>query len=146
MTIFTRLIEFYARYSPVILLVVSTMLLMHKKILCVVFLLGYCLNEWINITLKQLIHEKRPGLTERDGYGMPSGHAQALMYSTLFIHLALRNAWITAAFIVTTIISMSQCILYQYHTINQLIVGGGIGALIAYSIFTVILNNSRRLR
>ncbi len=70
-------------------------------------------------------------------YGMPSGHAQNLFYSSIFILLTLKNGYISAFYFLLTLISLCQRILFKYHTPLQIVIGCIIGMIIGYTTYNL---------
>lgn len=81
-----------------------------------------------------IIHGKR---FKYDIFGMPSGHAQNCGYCLSFITLALNNFYITALYIIITIISLFQRFFYNNHTSLQLLIGFLVGIGFGYLIYSV---------
>jgi membrane-associated phospholipid phosphatase len=70
-----------------------------------------------------------------DIFGMPSGHAQTLLFSTAFIYLALRNKKIFYLYLLISIITLCQRVVFKHHTIIQVLVGSIIGTLFGYFVY-----------
>ena len=66
---------------------------------------------------------------------MPSGHAQSVLFSTVFIYLSLKNRDILYLYLFISSITILQRINYNYHTTAQIIVGSIIGSIFAYFIY-----------
>jgi membrane-associated phospholipid phosphatase len=96
--------------------------------------------------LKSLIQEPRPTEDKRlfnlellngkrigyDRYGMPSGHAEGVFYSTAFIFLTLKNKWIGFIYLVISLITCYQRVAYKNHTFQQVLIGGIVGAFMGF--------------
>ena len=67
---------------------------------------------------------------------MPSGHAQAIFYSTAYIIGALHNFKISALFLLLSFNTIIQRVRYKNHTIAQVIVGSIIGIIVGYGFYT----------
>jgi len=148
-----KIADYYGYYGPIVLFIVTLVLLMQNKLLLMTFVGGFFLNILVNKFLKHVIREPRPSSSfhrfEMDGtethvdvsglgeeaFGMPSGHAQTVVFATAFIHLALHNIYITCLYAITSIITMVERVKYQNHTIMQVLVGGVIGLCMAYGIY-----------
>jgi membrane-associated phospholipid phosphatase len=63
---------------------------------------------------------------------MPSGHSNASLFTTAFIFLCLNDVKITLGFLIYSLFIMSQRVIDNFHTISQVAVGAGVGALYAY--------------
>jgi len=137
--------------TPYILCIISTILLFiyKKPTLLIGYILGVVLNVIVNYIIKYIIKEPRPS-TDTEAFhaairlnrpihysqlGMPSGHVQLATYSTLFIHFALHNPYITFFYTMCTIITVYQRYNSKAHSANQVVVGAIVGALIAIGIY-----------
>jgi membrane-associated phospholipid phosphatase len=146
-------------YSPVILSIPTLTLLYNKPTLYYYYIFGLVINSMLNITLKLLIKEPRPqpqpssrlknanananknentdtsltfsNLAHFDNYGMPSGHAQIVFFSSIYIWLAFKNIKISLVYLCVSLITLYQRVKYNKHTISQVIVGSIIGSLMA---------------
>ena len=63
---------------------------------------------------------------------MPSGHSSASLFTTAFIFLCLNDVKITLGFLFYSLLIMSQRVIDNFHTVSQVAVGAGVGALYAY--------------
>lgn len=154
----TKLFHYFGHFGPNIMLIVSSFLLLRKKIVFAVFLAGYFLNLMFNALLKHLIQEPRPSskyhqfnldFTEElvnasdlgaHEYGMPSGHAQSVFYCATFIHLALHNNFISAAYLFAALSTVYERILYKNHSVAQVTVGSLIGIIFAYATYGYVFS------
>jgi len=144
-------------YSPVILIIPTLTLLYNKPTLYYYYIFGLVINSMLNITLKLLIKEPRPRPSSRlknananatknentdtslpfsnlahfDNYGMPSGHAQIVFFSSIYIWLAFKNIKLSLVYLCISLITLYQRVKYNKHTISQVIVGSIIGSLMA---------------
>ena len=142
-------------FAPMILFTLSIIVLWsHIKYLNV-YLIFFFLNMLLNKKLKQLFGEPRPGkVTEQniykkyentsgaEIYGMPSGHAQSVIFSTIYTYLVTKsnNILIGSGFI--SALSLIQRYRFKRHSIKQLIVGSLLGAgvaLFSYNVSTFYL-------
>ena len=135
------------QYGPYIMFVISLYHLWKKYNLLRFYTFGLFVSISLNTVLKYLIKDKRPestidfnSLKERytflqsiksDPFGMPSGHSQNSMYSTVFIFLATQDIKLTLLFMAYTVLVMSQRVLTKKHFIPQVIVGALIGGVVA---------------
>ena len=129
-------------FGPQILFFSSIYLLFNKWTSLFVYFIGFFINIMLNMVLKALIQEPRPSEDKRlfnlqilsgkrmghDRYGMPSGHAEGVFYSTAFIFLTLKNKWIGFSFLIISLITSYQRVKYKNHTFEQVLVGSIIGA------------------
>ena len=139
-----KLVDTIGVLGPCILFFL-TILLLHKKytFFSLIYVIGFVLNILLNFFLKLTIREPRPignksvfgkGISKNyiDKFGMPSGHAQEVFYSTVFIYFVLQNWKITLFYLAISLVTIYQRWKYKNHTINQLIVGGMVGSLMGY--------------
>lgn len=137
--------------SPLILILYSIRLLWDKQTLIAYYLVGLFCNTLLNYVLKGIIKQPRPSQNEKlinlalnngrvfsyDIYGMPSGHAQSSLYSTIFIWLVFQNKNILILYLLLTLLTMYNRINTKSHTILQVIVGAIIGSFMGYFIFYI---------
>lgn len=140
------LLDYTGFYGPYILFPVSLYFLLSKQLYLTVFIVGYILNALLNIILKYIIQEPRPNkdihkfnaLKQQNKpipfnwYGMPSGHSQMALYSTVYVYNVTKNIYVLAFFSLMSIITIIQRIYYNKHTIMQCLVGSIIGSLVGY--------------
>jgi len=137
-----------------ILFFASILLLRNTHHFLALYLAGVGFNYITNILLKSIIKQPRPNENEAlfnihilhhkhmgfDRYGMPSRHAQLAVFSTIFIYLSLQShkyiKTIFLFFIIVTIITCSQRVVFNEHTVAQVLAGGACGAVLAYIFFT----------
>ena len=128
--------------GPGILFILS-LLILHTINTNILFyyVFGSFISEFINLVLKYIFKEPRPKnnkyiinkLLKYDIYGMPSGHAQMAFFTTIFIYLAFnRKKYIMIAYLMYSILISYQRVKENYHTVNQVFVGGIIGLLFGY--------------
>ena len=132
----------------------SCYLLYDKFNLMVIFSIGCVFNTLVNIIIKLLIQSPRPIESTRmfalelmhnnrcgnskigyDRYGMPSGHAQYFLYMTVFIHFAVRNINITIFYLTVSLFVCIQRVVYNHHTMFQVIIGAIIGSIIGKLVY-----------
>ena len=150
-----NLFDEFGSYGPVILLFLSMFLLWDNHNLFFYYTLGIFVNTILNLILKAIIQQPRPtedvkkfnlALTNgkrfffKDGvpfniFGMPSGHAQSALFSTVFIYLSLRQENLLYFYTLFSLLILSQRVAFNYHTILQVIVGAIVGACFAYIVY-----------
>jgi membrane-associated phospholipid phosphatase len=141
-----KILNIVGTTAPYSLFIISIFLLRNLKYHLIFYILGFGLNNILNIILKLLIREPRPNnetkfieLIENDirydKYGMPSGHAQKCFFSLVYITLILNQPLITLFYIGITFICIIQKYQYKHHTLIQLFIGSIIGTLFAYLIY-----------
>jgi membrane-associated phospholipid phosphatase len=137
-----------------ILFFLSVILLRNTYNYLALYIAGFGFNYILNLLLKSIIKQPRPNENEAlfnihvlhhkhlgfDRYGMPSRHAQLAVFSTIFIYLSLYShkniKTIFLFYIIITIITCSQRVVFNEHTVTQVLVGGACGAVLAYIFFT----------
>lgn len=141
----------FGEYGPIILILLSWYLLWDQHNLFFYYTIGIFANAILNCILKGIIQEPRPMYDPKkirlltthgksyffqngipyDMFGMPSGHAQASAFSTVFIYLALKQTNLLYIYIPLTLLTFYQRIQLNFHSINQVIVGGIVGSSFA---------------
>ena len=133
--------DYVGEFGPVILMIFTIFLLIHKKVFLTYYFTGLIINTVLNIILKLLIRDPRPSddTVQRlniDQYGMPSGHSQSVGFSTSYIYLTLHNPNIFILYVIVSMLTMYQRYTSHCHTISQIIlgyiVGIGIGCWFMY--------------
>jgi len=158
LTIFSSLLSKIGKYSPGILIVISVYLLWNKGNLCFYYLIGFFINMVLNLVLKGIFQHPRPSedlekfnamvkqgkrfIFKDNGipydiFGMPSGHVQSCMFSTIFVFLSLKKPNIFILYLFITAITVYQRVKYNHHTLGQTFVGGICGFIIGYIIFVL---------
>jgi membrane-associated phospholipid phosphatase len=139
-------------YGPNILILLSLFLLWDHQNLFFYYIVGILIDSTLNIILKGFIQQPRPNFDSKefdlalknnkrfifkdgipyDLFGMPSGHSSSVMFSTIFVYLALRKTNMLYLYLFISFITMSQRIVYNHHTFAQVFVGMFVGSLVAY--------------
>ena len=139
-------------FGPIILYVGASYLLWKKYTSFYYYQVGIFTSAILNHILKGIFKQPRPSedpkefnLAIKNGhrfifkngipydiFGMPSGHSLTSLFTTVFIFLSLNDAKITFAFLFLSLLIMSQRVIDNYHTVFQVFVGAGVGALYAY--------------
>jgi len=142
-------------YGPFFLLLLSIYLLWNEHNLFFYYLVGIVIDSLLNNILKGIIMQPRPCFDTRqvqlalknnkrflykdglpyDLFGMPSGHASGVIFSTLFVYFALRKTNWLYVYLVISFIVISERVVYNHHTISQVVVGSFLGVLLAYGMF-----------
>jgi membrane-associated phospholipid phosphatase len=154
--VFSSIIYKIGEYGPIILLFISLYLLWNKKNIFFYYSVGVFINSILNFILKGLIQQPRPNEDMKefnalikhaklfmfkdngvpyDIFGMPSGHIQSCMFSTIFVFLALKRKDILITYLLLTLVTIYQRVHYNFHTILQVIVGGLCGGIFSYYMY-----------
>ena len=135
--------------GPLVLFIYSLHLLWKKNNLFYYYVCGFFLCTILNLVLKGIIKEPRPSEDPKlfnialkhsirfrfvngyphDIFGMPSGHAQLVFFSTFFIYLALKNIKITIIYLLVSLLTIYQRVLFKDHTVLQVFAGALVGIL-----------------
>lgn len=146
--VFTKL----GSFGPIILYIAASYLLWKKYTSFYYYQVGFFTSAILNLVLKGIFKQPRPSeepkefnLAIKNGYrfifkngvpydifGMPSGHSLTSVFTTVFIFLCLNDVKITLVFLFSSVLIMSQRVIDNYHTVFQVTVGAGVGALYAF--------------
>jgi membrane-associated phospholipid phosphatase len=120
------------------------------------YVVCFFINSILNLILKGIFQQPRPIEDQKqfnamvkhgktmvfkdsgipfDIFGMPSGHLQSCLFSTVFAFLVLKRVDILLFFILITCITLFQRVHYKFHTLLQAIVGSICGAALAFFAF-----------
>ena len=139
----------FGKSGPIVIFFYSLLLLWNKNTLFYYYLCGSFLNVILNLILKGLIKEPRPNEDPKlfnialkhsirfrfiDGYphdifGMPSGHAQSVFFSVIFIYLSLKDIKIISIYLFIALLTMYQRVLFKEHNVLQVCAGAIVGIL-----------------
>ena len=112
-------------------------------------------SHLINIVIKNTLQYPRPDSDKNENFkdltptidnyfsihknfGMPSGHAQAVISELTFITLYFKKPVITIISILQAGITIWQRYATRRHSINQLVIGSGIGIVFGLSFYKII--------
>jgi membrane-associated phospholipid phosphatase len=141
-------IDLIGFHGPIIAAVITLTSLFYQKPFLYAFILFSILNYVINGLLKSSIREPRPSgsipihdLDKEDGnktsFGMPSGHAQLIFFSTTFLYLVKKNTYLLLFELFLCALTLYQRWKYRKHSVQQLLVGSGVGAGFAYGAYSL---------
>lgn len=139
-------INYIGYYGPVILILLNIYALMNYPQHLYLYLPFLFMNDIIlNPALKLLIKGPRPkGFENSIGidnhniytnahiYGMPSGHAQSSFFSNIYLWLVTGSMGYFLGGLFIGSITVYQRWRDKRHTIQQLVIGAGVGSLFAY--------------
>lgn len=157
--------------GPFILWITTLLMLRTKNNYFIFYLFGYIINILLNQGLKVYMKKPRPSVDPKtfgmamkqmkkvNNYtnlisydavlGMPSGHAQGVFYSTTFLFLVFFTNPIKSVsylvllfYLFIVLITILQRIYYQFHSVDQILVGGLVGTIFAY--FVYIITNAQK--
>jgi membrane-associated phospholipid phosphatase len=143
-------------FGPFYLIVLSWIILWDKNTLFFYYTVGLFLDTIFNLFLKGIFKQPRPYVDPQkfnlaithghrflfkngipyDIFGMPSGHSQSVLYSTIFMYFALKKkSDLLYFYYAVAALTMIQRIYSNNHYLYQVIVGASIGALVGYIMF-----------
>jgi len=152
MDMILKLFDEFGAFGPIILIFLSMYLLWNKHNLFFYYTIGVFVDNIINLFLKGIFLQPRPTIDKRefdlalkhgkrfifkdgmpyDLFGMPSGHSQSSLFSTMFIYLSLKKTNITYTYLAISLLTMWQRVSFEHHSIPQVIVGAIIGCFTGY--------------
>jgi len=145
---FALLLDTIGYYGPWIVAICVIVALWKRPMFVVLYVVFFWLNQLLNSLLKLVFREERPSnpvffskLERYAGahfYGMPSGHAESVGFSFVFLWLLLgyRSWWLY----VVGMIMLVTCIQrwkYRRHTVEQIIAGLFFGGVFASGVLYV---------
>ena len=147
-------------WGPLILFGTSVYLLSDKGNMLYYYIVGLIINSIFNVFLKVTIQHPRPSIdTDRfnlllknynddlfkngipDIFGMPSGHTQSIVFSTMYVFFSLKQRNILLFYLFISLITMWQRVYCNHHTVFQVVVGGAVGSLFAYFVYKLARTN-----
>jgi membrane-associated phospholipid phosphatase len=140
------------QYGPILLLFISIFLLRNKHNLLFYYILFFIISLLLNLILKGIIQQPRPSIDAKtfnlmmknkeryiykhgipyDIFGMPSGHSQSVILSTIFIYFSLRDIKIVVLYLFITAVTITQRVIDNHHTVLQVIFGTIMGCVLGY--------------
>lgn len=157
MEMLSELFNEFGSFGPFILIFLSMYLLWNKQNLFFYYTVGVFIDNILNIILKGLFLQPRPSIDKKefdlalkhgkrflfkdgmpyDIFGMPSGHSQSSLFSTVFIYLSLRKNNIGYTYLAISLLTMIQRVVYNHHSILQVCVGATIGSVVGYLFYNL---------
>ena len=155
MEIFLELFNKIGTIGPAVLTITSIYLLWDKQTLFLYYLFGIFFDIILNLVLKGVFQMPRPSeniqlfnlaLTRgrrfifkngmpHDRFGMPSGHAESVLFSTVFIYCALKNNKILYGYLFMSFIVLSHRIFFNHHTFLQVLAGAMVGTGLGLGVY-----------
>lgn len=135
-----NLFDFVGFWAPLILFSLSLIHLWDTSFYLYLYILLFFTNTLFNRILKLIFRQKRPengksfvgeDYQGAEMYGMPSGHAQSVFYSTTFLFLVKQSVWWLILELGISATSLVQRWKYNRHTVAQLVVGSIVGTIFA---------------
>jgi hypothetical protein len=159
LSLFNSFIYQIGKYGPIILLFTSFYLLQNKGNLFFYYLIGFFINMILNLVLKGIFQHPRPSEdiekfnamvkhgkrfifkdngVPYDIFGMPSGHTQSCIFSTVFVFLSLKRINVLILYLIISLITIYQRVKNNHHTLWQTIVGSIVGFIFAFIMFYLV--------
>jgi len=156
-----KILKKIGQNGPMLLLFTTIFLLRNKHNLLFYYILFVILSLFLNLVLKGMIQQPRPSIDSKtfhlmmknkeryvhkhgipyDIFGMPSGHSQSVLLSTIFIYLSLNDIKIAMFYLFITLITLTQRVIDNHHTILQVIFGSIVGFLLGYVAYKMAQTN-----
>ena len=144
-----------------ILIMFSVTKTVHAVYLCIFVIVWQLINIFINVVIKNTLKSPRPDSYKNKNFknltptmynyfdihrnfGMPSGHAQAVISEVTFILLYFKRPIITTFSIMQACITLWQRYITRRHSAKQLLVGSIIGIATGmgfYKMMPIIINH-----
>jgi membrane-associated phospholipid phosphatase len=139
-------------YGPTISFIYAILFLMVSRpykdfgnIFLYYYVAGSAVSYAVNRVLKALLKSPRPdGHPNSDTYGMPSGHAQAVSFTVMFLsytHQLIDHScslFRPFLYIFFMAITVWQRVHYRHHTISQVAAGCVMGVVMAWIIIGIL--------
>jgi len=155
MNIFMQWFNVLGGYGEILVFFLSNYLLWNHSKSYFYYNIGWFINFLLNIILKGFLQQPRPKEDPRnfelllkhgkrfvfkngmpyDLFGMPSAHAQSCFYSTIFIYLTFKQMNLLFLYLIISMGIVSQRVVFDHHTILQVIVGSILGAIFGYIVY-----------
>lgn len=131
--------------GPILILLINIYIFFYRKPYLYAYLISIFVNSFVNSTLKniyriprqdnQIPFSKYENFDGVNAYGMPSGHAQSVGFSTTFLFLGKANSYLMTTALFISCLTLIQRYKYRRHTIYELLIGSFIGMSLAYVFF-----------
>jgi membrane-associated phospholipid phosphatase len=140
-----NIFDYIGYMGPIITSIITITTLLDKQKYLISFIFGSIINNFLNEYLKNWIKQPRPQnpIPYMDDdrikgvhiYGMPSGHAQIVVFTVTFLYLTKGNHILLLISLFIAILTLYQRWSFRRHTVEQLIIGSITGASFAYLLF-----------
>jgi len=149
-----HIIDFVGFNGPVILFIASIVYLYVKNSYFTIYVIGFMFSGLINYILKGVFKQPRPiddkhlfnlekmyrSVLTFENYGMPSGHAQSVFYTTTFAYLALENNVLLVGSLFISLLTIYQRVQSKQHFLSQTIIGAIIGSILGFAFYKYAKN------
>jgi membrane-associated phospholipid phosphatase len=155
------LFHFVGEYGPYLLIFITIFFLQKKPYFQFYYIVFVFVSTILNTILKQLIQQPRPSIDKKlfskimeknsryisffgnpyGIFGMPSGHAQAVFFSTTYLWFVNKNRSLTMLCVFISLWTLFQRVIYNHHTVFQVVVGSIVGGLVGWLAFVFAKKN-----
>ena len=143
-------LDYIGYQGPIITSSITFLSLLGKPIYLFMFIIGSFLNYSLNNEIKMMIKEPRPKnplpfiddqlIKGPQIYGMPSGHAQSIIFSIVYLYLVRGSMFWLYVGLFLFIITLYQRWVSKRHSIQQLIIGSIVGSTFGYMSYICLKN------
>ena len=137
------LFDYIGYYGPILFIVIVFYFLWNRPKYLLAYLIFFVINGSLNGLLKTLIKQPRPSgqkhnhidgdiFTNAHIYGMPSGHAQSVGFSAMYLYMTTASTPLLLLSLFMTACTVYQRFKYRRHTMEQLMAGLFVGTALAY--------------
>ena len=150
-----KLFDEFGTFGPLILFFLSIYLLWDSDNLFFYYIVGIFSNSILNLILKGFFQQPRPSYDVKhfnlalthgkiflfkngipyDIFGMPSGHSQLVIFSTVYIYMCLKKTNILYTYLIISFLTISQRVYFNHHSVLQVIVGAIVGGSFGYFVY-----------
>ena len=144
---FSTLLDGMGFYGPIVLIFIVLFELRNRPKYMWVYFIAVFANDVLNKWFKSIILEERPKnplvfskyetYTQVESYGMPSGHASSVGFSTMYILLVKSHSIMLPLCIFIVLVTMYQRVKYRRHTLEQVCVGLLSGSIFGWIVYTL---------
>ena len=134
-------------YGPIILFFVAIYFLWNRPKYLQLYMICFLINTLLNKSLKLMFREPRPdnpivfadfeNYKNEERYGMPSGHAQSVFYSIVYLYSIHHSISVLLSTLFIGFTTLYQRWKYRRHTVKQLIVGSAVGSIFAWAVYSL---------
>ena len=135
-------------YAPLLLFFIVCYHLLNQRKYLLLYILCFFANTSLNKTLKLIFREPRPdnpvffskveNYKNEEQFGMPSGHAQSVFFSLVYLYCIKPSSVYLLLFVgFVSLITLYQRWKYRRHTLAQLIIGSLVGGLFARCVYVI---------
>lgn len=118
--------------KALVLYIVACIVVYEASAIATFGVIGGAVSSVLSKALKVVVNAKRPHAEREPEPGMPSSHAQNLLFLSLFYAWQLKcNSYTTVCLVGAAIVLSALRVLHGHHTVAQVVVGGCVGATLA---------------